>query len=106
MSWKNILEGLGVFALVASLLFVGFQLQQDRDLASAQVIVDSDAVRRELFALIVENREVWLRGLVGKELAPADEIAFQAIAAAHYQRHLGIYQRFELLGVSSPERVA
>ena len=106
IGWKNILEGLGVLALVASLMFVGFQLQQDRNLAAAQVIVNADAVRNELLALIVENREVWLRGLEGEELATADEIAFQAIAAAHFHRYLGISQRFELLGVSGHERVA
>ena len=55
MSWKNFLEGLGVLALVASLLFVGFQLQQDRNLAAAQVIVNAQSATNELFVLISDN---------------------------------------------------
>lgn len=62
LSWKNLLEGLGIFALFASLLFVGYQLQQDRKLAAAQVIVAHDSNQIELSALISENRDIWLRG--------------------------------------------
>ena len=105
ISWKNFLEGIGVLALVASLLFVGFQLRQDRDLAAAQVIVDFDAVRSELLAAISDNRDVWLRGLKGEELTPTDEIAFQAVAVALYRQYLGVYERLQLLGYGTPETV-
>ena len=106
ISWKNFLEGIGVLALVASLLFVGFQLQQDRDLAAAQVIVDDDAVRSELLTAISDNRTVWLRGLKGEELTPTDEIAFRAVAVALYHKHSGVYLRLQLLGYGTPESVA
>ena len=106
MSWKNFLEGLGVLALVASLLFVGFQLQQDRNLAAAQVIVNAQSATNELFVLISDNRDVWLRGLKGEELSAVDEIAFRAVAVAVYQRNLGFYQRLGLLGFGTPENVA
>lgn len=106
MSWKNFLEGVGVLALVASLLFVGFQLQQDRDLATAQVIVDFDALRSELLTAISDNRNVWLSGLKGEELSPTDEIAFRAVAVAFYRKELGVYQRLQLLGYGTPDSVA
>ena len=73
---KTILEGLGIIALVASLLFVGYQLQQDRELAAAQVIVTHDANQLELIALITENKEIWLKGLSGATLSATDDITF------------------------------
>ena len=36
-SWKNIAEFSGIIAIVASLIFVGFELQQDRQLTRAQL---------------------------------------------------------------------
>ena len=36
-SWKNIAEFTGIIAIVASLIFVGFELQQDRQLTRAQL---------------------------------------------------------------------
>ena len=83
IGWKNILEVVGIIAIVASLLFVGYQLQQDRQLAAAQVIVAADANHMTLAALITENRTVWLSGLSGETLSAEDEIAFRAIAHAH-----------------------
>ena len=37
MSWKDVAEFVGIIAIVASLLFVGLQLQQDRQLARAEL---------------------------------------------------------------------
>ena len=37
VSWKDIAEFVGIIAIVASLLFVGLELQQDRQLARAQL---------------------------------------------------------------------
>lgn len=38
--WKAIAEGIGVTAIVASLIFVGMQLKQEKELAQAQAIGD------------------------------------------------------------------
>ena len=90
-------------AIVASLIFVGFQLQQDRRLAAAQVIVAADTVGLELSSLIGENREVWLKGLSGEKLTDADELMFHIVAEAHYRRHSGVFQRVQLLGFGIAE---
>ena len=106
VSWKNLVEGLGLLALVASLLFVGFQLRQDRELAAAQVIVEGQSALNDLLMSISDNRDVWLRGLKGEELSAADEVAFRAVSAAVYRRHLGLHQRLRLLGFGNPENIA
>jgi len=102
-SWKLLAELVGMGAIVASLIFVGYQLQQDRRLAAAQVIVAADTVSLELSSLISENREVWLKGLNGEELFDAEEVVFQIVAEAHYRRHSGVFQRMQLLGFGVSE---
>ena len=36
-SWKEVIEGVGVLSIVASLVFVGLQIKQDQELARAQL---------------------------------------------------------------------
>jgi hypothetical protein len=105
IGWKDYVEGLGVLALVASLLFVGYQLQQDRQIAGAQVTAESTAAAYELFALMSDNRDVWIRGLKGEDLTEADEIAFKGIAFAIYTRHFYYYQTRNLLKYGSADLV-
>ena len=105
MGWKEYIEGLGVLALVASLLFVGYQLQQDRKIAGAQVTAESTAAAYEMFALMSDSRDIWLRGLKGEDLSEVDEIAFRAIAAAIYTRHFYYYQTQNLLKYGSSDLV-
>ena len=103
LSWKFLAELVGIGAIVASLIFVGYQLQQDRRLAAAQVIVAADTVSLELSSLIGENREVWIKGLTGQQLSDAEEVMFQIVAEAHYRRHAGVFQRMQLLGFGFSE---
>ncbi|MDJ0750574.1 MAG: hypothetical protein QNJ11_13900 [Woeseiaceae bacterium] len=105
IGWKEYIEGLGVLALVASLLFVGYQLQQDRKIAGAQVTAESAAAAYEMFALMSDSRDIWLRGLKGEDLSEADEIAFKAIAIAIYTRHFYYYQTRNLLQYGSADLV-
>lgn len=45
--WKAIAEGVGVTAIVASLIFVGLQLKQEQEIAQAQAIGDMIQYRIE-----------------------------------------------------------
>jgi hypothetical protein len=69
----------GLFAVVASLIFVALQLQQDRSLA----IVESTSSRAdtisELTNMVADNRELWVSALDGDELSKADQAAFHAM---------------------------
>lgn len=71
-NWKDVAELLGIVAIVASLVFVGLQIRQDRAIAEAQVFAEQDAVVIEMANLISANRDLWLRGLRGDELSAAD----------------------------------
>lgn len=105
ISWKGYVEGIGVLVLVASLLFVGYQLQQDRKIAGAQVTAESTAAAYELFAMMSDNRDVWLRGLKGEDLSEADNITFRSVALAIYTRHFYYYQTRNLLQQGSADLI-
>jgi hypothetical protein len=98
---KEIAEIVAVVSIVASLTFVGLQLRQDKEIAAAQVYVESDGLVFELSRMVNENRDVWIRGLNGEELSELDEVTFQTIAAAVYQRHRGIASRVTRLGTGT-----
>lgn len=61
-NWRVTLELIGIFAIVVSLVFVGIQLQQDQQIAVAQLYADFDDTQIELSQLLIENEDVWLRG--------------------------------------------
>jgi hypothetical protein len=90
---KEVVEIVAVISIVASLIFVGMQLRQDKEIAAAQVFVESDGLVFELSQMVNENRDVWIRGLNGEELSELDEVTFESIAVAVYQRHRGIASR-------------
>lgn len=99
---KEMVELVAVISIIASLLFVGLQLLQDKEIAAAQVFVESDGLVFELSQMVNENRDVWYRGVNGEELSELDEITFEAIAGAVQQRHSGIAQRIARLDTGTP----
>jgi len=78
-SWKDLLEAVGIIAIIGSLIFVGVQLSQDRQIAEAQLSTDAEIKQLELSNLISQNRGVWLRGLRGDELSPEEEVSFETL---------------------------
>lgn len=78
-AWRQIAEAIGVAAIVASLVFVGFQIRQEDDIARLELIDRSTDQQRELQEWIAENADLWVRGCAGSELSAAEEKVFQSI---------------------------
>ena len=87
------MEAIGFLALIASLLFVGLQLRQDRTIARAQDAADFNDTMIEYSRFINANREIWVNGLEGAELSTLDQVTFEAVAFAFWQKFNGLYQR-------------
>ena len=104
-NWKDILELIGIAAIVASLLFVGLQMKQDQEIAQAQAIVDASAVVTELNQFIVTNREVWIKGLDGAELSVEENLTFRALCRANYLRKISHWERARRLNVGNPDLI-
>ena len=90
---------------MASLVFVGVQLQQDQEIAEAQIHLGATANVAAITQSIADNQSVWRRGLVGEDLTPDERATFNAIARAIYQRHFGLYNRGLRLNLAPPEVV-
>jgi len=97
-NWKETAELVGIAAIVASLVFVGFQLRQEHKIARSEVWSERNLIRAELASLVTSNSEVWVKGLQGADLVDAEKARFAAIAnllifkqSTHYlQRGTGI----------------
>ncbi len=88
VSWKDIAELLGMAAIVASLIFVGMQLRQERDIVRRESRTDFVASTVEIGRLFSDNRSVWLKGLSGDSLTEEDQVTFNAPTASLLHRLL------------------
>jgi len=105
--WKQIAELAGIAAIVASLVFVGFQLRQEHLIARSQVWSDRVLIRSELATLINDNFEVWIKGVKGGELTEAESTRFTAIATVYfYKESIQYLQRLNDISPAPPEKIA
>jgi hypothetical protein len=105
-SRREVVEVVGIAAIVISLAFVGIQLRQDQNIALAQTISDRDSDVIELSQAIHQNRVVWRAGLDGKELSQDDAITFLSLVRAVENTHRSRYTRSIQLGIGQPARIA
>ena len=78
--WNEIAELVGTVAVVASLIFVGLQLQQTRQqleqegkIALTEMNSNHVANVIESDNAIIQNVDIWLRGNAGEELSRAEQ---------------------------------
>ncbi len=104
--WKDIAELIGIAAIVASLLFVGLQMQQDRNLTQAQILSDQDDTQIEWARLLQENFELWVSGMDGEELGKLELARFEVLAGAYFSKRSYLYQRILRLPTINPDAAA
>ena len=92
----------GIFALVASLVFVGLQMKQEQQIAIADTYSSPTESAGTLAGLIGQYPNVWRRGLDGDELSPDDELRFRAMAEAVETHFFNMMVRFLRLGINDP----
>lgn len=91
-SW---LQVLGMFGVIASLVFVGMQIRQTDVIASAE-IQESAAVRNlATMELMADNIDVWQRGCVGAELTPAEQALMAKIYWAYVVNTFNGWRRLQ-----------
>ena len=87
MSWKDVAEFVGIIAIVASLLFVGLQLQQDRQLARAELGSNANEFMGvvDLGMSDPEVGRVWAKMLVSpQDLSVAEMVQVDGILRSAY----------------------
>jgi predicted permease len=67
LNWKDAIELFGIAAIVASLIFVGLQLQQEQQIAVTETFGDLSQSVVDLNLEIGNHMDIWQRGLNGEE---------------------------------------
>ena len=84
--WKDIAELVGIAAIVASLVFVGVQLQQDRRFARSQAMADMLENGLESRAQINQFAHVLAKGNSGAQLNPTESMILRNIVQSELDR--------------------
>jgi hypothetical protein len=101
---KEIVELVAVFSIVASLIFVGLQVRQDREIAATESVAAAADSRKYMAELISDNTEVWVSGLAGKPLSDLDTVVFASMADAYQMDVYASWFRASQLNHINPDR--
>jgi len=96
-------QAIGILAnvgVIGGLIFVGFQLRQDRVIATMDSVAAISDQRLTSFQLQIESSDVWVRGLADDPLSVEEMAIFDALAAAHMQFYFGSYFRNVQVGTT------
>lgn len=74
--WKSIAELVGIFAVVASLVFVALQLKQSQAIALAEMYGAVATVATEETGMVIDNADIWRRGNANEHLTPTEAIIY------------------------------
>ena len=69
----------GVFAVVASLVFVGLEVRQSSEAANDEAIIGDLQTIIGVEELVTANPDIWLRGCQGETLSPSDQMVYTHI---------------------------
>lgn len=75
-------EVVGIFALVLGLVFLGYEINQSRDIAISDKAGVAGDVEVSVRTLIVENADIWNKGCLGEDLIDSERTAFQHLVFA------------------------
>lgn len=97
IQWNDWLEGVGIIAIVASLIFVGLQLRQAEKIASAEGHASTMSNLIEVGNSVKANVNIWNKGAAGEELTD-DEAAVFAVLVRQINdaAYFGYMQAIEL----------
>ena len=76
------LQVVGLFGVLGGLIFVGLQLRLDRQAAVTEAVAQATDVRLYWAELMSNSSEVWVKGIAGEPLSPAEAAEFESLASA------------------------
>jgi hypothetical protein len=87
MNLKAWLESIGIVAVVASVLMLGYEIRQSRDASMAERYAASAEVEASIRDSIAAHADVWQRGCVGEDLSVTDRTIFNNLVWAYTFRY-------------------
>ena len=101
--WRNIVEAIGLTAVVLSLVLVAYEVRQNQEtMVEANLINRLDARTTEIEqyndfrSRIAENgelAEIWIKGLSGADLTEVETARFHSLCGNNIWTSVGIYER-------------
>ncbi len=92
------MQVLGMFAIVASLIFVGLQMKQSRDIARGEGAIANGANSIEVNNAFGAHAEVWIKGRAGGELDEVEGEIFRSLVQNVSDLNFFNWRRVGLLG--------
>ena len=74
MDFDRLLNIVGQAAIVASLAFVGFQMQQDQDISESEILAFEAGLELSFSELVSQYSLAWMKGLAGDDLTDAEYV--------------------------------
>ena len=96
LNWKDIAELIGIGAIVVSLVFVGTQLRQERELAERTDRSTFVANAVEMARIFADNEELWRKGLRDEPLSESEQFKFNALVRLLYIHRINQFGRRSL----------
>jgi len=85
-NWKDVVEIVGIAAIIASLIFVGLQLRQEQQIAISEIEQADEGSSTRIDLAIVENADLWLKANNGEILTGRESLIMNRLVAAMYRR--------------------
>ena len=82
MNWKVVVETIGIFAIVASLIFVGLEMRQSQEIAIAETFLTITSSEIELYDRTNEHAALWKKASSGAELSDVEALIFRNLVAS------------------------
>ena len=83
---SQLFEILGASAVVISLIFVGYELRLNREIAIDETFNNAAELSTSILELIGDSSSIWMRGCIGDDLTIEEEMKFSTLVRA-YDRH-------------------
>ena len=103
--WKHISELIGMLAIVASLIFLAFQIRQEEDIGLSEIRFADEANAIEVRAAINEHIDVWIKGGAGSELSEKEQVIFNHLVASVNDRAYTVAGYYRIMNVTARETV-
>ena len=84
--WKDLVEIVGIVAIIASLIFVGLQLKQEQQIAISEIAQADEGSSTRLDLAIIENADLWLKANIGEILTERESLIMNRLVSAMYRR--------------------
>jgi hypothetical protein len=105
-SLKETVEVVGIAAIVASLVFVGLQIRQEKEVAIVDTYGELSQSNIDLTFKVGEQMEIWKKGLDGGKLTEEELGVFSVQAAGVGEYFQRMYIRWTRLGPINPDVAA